>query len=300
MNDTLSGFVSIVGRPNVGKSTILNRLIGEKISIVSDKPQTTRTNIIGIYTENNAQIVFIDTPGIQSPKNKLGEFMSKEADNSVKDTDLIICVTDTSNYIGKKDKKIISDLEQIKNIPKILVINKIDTILRENVLPLIKMYNDTKIFEEIIPLSAKTGSNMQELINVIIPYLKNEPWYYPDDAITDAPIKSIVSEIIREKVLMYTTEEIPHGIMVIINSMHRRKDNVTDIAAIIYCEKESHKSILIGKGAHKIKGIGMSARKDIETLIQTPVNLKLVVRVKHNWRDNERLIKNFGFDKKEF
>lgn len=300
MNDTLSGFVSIVGRPNVGKSTILNRLIGEKISIVSDKPQTTRTNIIGIYTENNAQIVFIDTPGIQSPKNKLGEFMSKEADNSVKDTDLIICVTDTSNYIGKKDKKIISDLEQIKNIPKILVINKIDTILRENVLPLIEMYNDTKIFEEIIPLSAKTGSNMQELINVIIPYLKNEPWYYPDDAITDAPIKSIVSEIIREKVLMYTTEEIPHGIMVIINSMHRRKDNVTDIAAIIYCEKESHKSILIGKGAHKIKGIGMSARKDIETLIQTPVNLKLVVRVKHNWRDNERLIKNFGFDKKEF
>lgn len=300
MNDTLSGFVSIVGRPNVGKSTILNRLIGEKISIVSDKPQTTRTNIIGIYTENNAQIVFIDTPGIQSPKNKLGEFMSKEADNSVKDTDLIICVTDTSNYIGKKDKKIISDLEQIKNIPKILVINKIDTILRENVLPLIKMYNDTKIFEEIIPLSAKTGSNMQELINVIIPYLKNEPWYYPDDAITDAPIKSIVSEIIREKVLMYTTEEIPHGIMVIINSMHRRKDNVTDIDAIIYCEKESHKSILIGKGAHKIKGIGMSARKDIETLIQTPVNLKLVVRVKHNWRDNERLIKNFGFDKKEF
>lgn len=300
MNDTLSGFVSIVGRPNVGKSTILNRLIGEKISIVSDKPQTTRTNIIGIYTENNAQIVFIDTPGIQSPKNKLGEFMSKEADNSVKDTDLIICVTDTSNYIGKKDKKIISDLEQIKNIPKILVINKIDTILRENVLPLIEMYNDTKIFEEIIPLSAKTGSNMQELINVIIPYLKNEPWYYPDDAITDAPIKSIVSEIIREKVLMYTTEEIPHGIMVIINSMHRRKDNVTDIDAIIYCEKESHKSILIGKGAHKIKGIGMSARKDIETLIQTPVNLKLVVRVKHNWRDNERLIKNFGFDKKEF
>lgn len=300
MNDTLSGFVSIVGRPNVGKSTILNRLIGEKISIVSDKPQTTRTNIIGIYTENNAQIVFIDTPGIQSPKNKLGEFMSKEADNSVKDTDLIICVTDTSNYIGKKDKKIISDLEQIKNIPKILVINKIDTILRENVLPLIKMYNDTKIFEEIIPLSAKTGSNMQELINVIIPYLKNEPWYYPDDAITDAPIKSIVSEIIREKVLMYTTEEIPHGIMVIINSMHRRKDNVTDIDAIIYCEKESHKSILIGKGAHKIKGIGMSARKDIETLIQTPINLKLVVRVKHNWRDNERLIKNFGFDKKEF
>lgn len=300
MNDTLSGFVSIVGRPNVGKSTILNRLIGEKISIVSDKPQTTRTNIIGIYTENNAQIVFIDTPGIQSPKNKLGEFMSKEADNSVKDTDLIICVTDTSNYIGKKDKKIISDLEQIKNIPKILVINKIDTILRENVLPLIEMYNDTKIFEEIIPLSAKTGSNMQELINVIIPYLKNEPWYYPDDAITDAPIKSIVSEIIREKVLMYTTEEIPHGIMVIINSMHRRKDNVTDIDAIIYCEKESHKSILIGKGAHKIKGIGMSARKDIENLIQTPVNLKLVVRVKHNWRDNERLIKNFGFDKKEF
>lgn len=300
MNDTLSGFVSIIGRPNVGKSTILNRLIGEKISIVSDKPQTTRTNIIGIYTENNAQIVFIDTPGIQSPKNKLGEFMSKEADNSVKDTDLIICVTDTSNYIGKKDKKIISDLEQIKNIPKILVINKIDTILRENVLPLIEMYNDTKIFEEIIPLSAKTGSNMQELINIIIPYLKNEPWYYPDDAITDAPIKSIVSEIIREKVLMYTTEEIPHGIMVIINSMHRRKDNVTDIDAIIYCEKESHKSILIGKGAHKIKGIGMSARKDIETLIQTPVNLKLVVRVKHNWRDNERLIKNFGFDKKEF
>lgn len=300
MNDTLSGFVSIVGRPNVGKSTILNRLIGEKISIVSDKPQTTRTNIIGIYTENNAQIVFIDTPGIQSPKNKLGEFMSKEADNSVKDTDLIICVTDTSNYIGKKDKKIISDLEQIKNIPKILVINKIDTILRENVLPLIEMYNDTKIFEEIIPLSAKTGSNMQELINVIIPYLKNEPWYYPDDAITDAPIKSIVSEIIREKVLMYTTEEIPHGIMVIINSMHRRKDNVTDIDAIIYCEKESHKSILIGKGAHKIKGIGMSARKDIENLIQTPVNLKLVVRVKHNWRDNERLIKNFGFDKKDF
>ena len=300
MNDTLSGFVSIVGRPNVGKSTILNRLIGEKISIVSDKPQTTRTNIIGIYTENNAQIVFIDTPGIQSPKNKLGEFMSKEADNSVKDTDLIICVTDTSNYIGKKDKKIISDLEQIKNIPKILVINKIDTILRENVLPLIEMYNDTKIFEEIIPLSAKTGSNMQELINVIIPYLKNEPWYYPDDAITDAPIKSIVSEIIREKVLMYTTEEIPHGIMVIINSMHRRKDNVTDIDAIVYCEKESHKSILIGKGAHKIKGIGMSARKDIENLIQTPVNLKLVVRVKHNWRDNERLIKNFGFDKKEF
>lgn len=300
MNDTLSGFVSIVGRPNVGKSTILNRLIGEKISIVSDKPQTTRTNIIGIYTENNAQIVFIDTPGIQSPKNKLGEFMSKEADNSVKDTDLIICVTDTSNYIGKKDKKIISDLEQIKNIPKILVINKIDTILRENVLPLIEMYNDTKIFEEIIPLSAKTGSNMQELINVIIPYLKNEPWYYPDDAITDAPIKSIVSEIIREKVLMYTTEEIPHGIMVIINSMHRRKDNITDIDAIIYCEKESHKSILIGKGAHKIKGIGMSARKDIENLIQTPVNLKLVVRVKHNWRDNERLIKNFGFDKKDF
>lgn len=300
MNDTLSGFVSIVGRPNVGKSTILNRLIGEKISIVSDKPQTTRTNIIGIYTENNAQIVFIDTPGIQSPKNKLGEFMSKEADNSVKDTDLIICVTDTSNYIGKKDKKIISDLEQIKNIPKILVINKIDTILRENVLPLIEMYNDTKIFEEIIPLSAKTGSNMQELINVIIPYLKNEPWYYPGDAITDAPIKSIVSEIIREKVLMYTTEEIPHGIMVIINSMHRRKDNVTDIDAIVYCEKESHKSILIGKGAHKIKGIGMSARKDIENLIQTPVNLKLVVRVKHNWRDNERLIKNFGFDKKEF
>lgn len=293
-----SGFVSIIGRPNVGKSTLLNSLVGEKIAIMSDKPQTTRNQIKAIYNDDDHQIVFLDTPGIQKPQNKLGNYMMKVSNSAMKDTDLIMFVADDSKYIGGKDKAIIESLRDNKTI-KILVINKIDKLKKEELMEIVKMYSDLGVFDEIVPVSALKGTNNNTLINVLTKYLPYGPMYFPADMITDQPEKVLISEIIREKLLKYTEQEIPHGIAVDIESFKKRKDkDIVDIEAIIYCEREAHKKIIIGKEGRKIKGIGKSSREELEMMLGSKVNLQLWVKVKDNWRDKENFIKSFGYNDK--
>lgn len=298
-NQHKSGFVSIIGRPNVGKSTILNWIIGEKVSIVSNKPQTTRNRISGIYNDEDCQIVFLDTPGMQNPRNKLGKYMLKASTSTMKDTDLIMCVVDTSSYIGRMDKNIMEQLKHTSNT-KILVINKMDQIPKEEALKIISMYDVLGIFDEIIPVSALKGDNMDSIVPTLQKYLTYGPKFYPDDVATDQTLKVMISEIIREKILLYTDEEIPHGTMVQIERLKEREDKeIVDIDALIFCERSSHKKILIGKDGRKIKGIGMAARKELEAMLEKQVNLSLWLKVKENWRDNENYIRNFGFDEKE-
>ena len=293
-----SGFVSIVGRPNVGKSTLMNNVVGEKIAIMSDKPQTTRNTIQAVYTDEEAQVVFLDTPGIHKPKNKLGEFMVKSATDAFKNVDLVLFVVDESKKIGPGDRKIIDDLKNIKT-PVVLVLNKIDQLNEEELFDLMKMYNAEGVFEQIVPISALKGRNINELLKVIKSHLEEGPQYFPDYMITDQPERVLVSELIREKVLHYIHDEVPHGVAVEIERMKFRKDqNIVDISAVICCERPSHKGIIIGKNGRKLKGIGKAAREDMELLLGTKTNLQLWVKVKENWRNSQNYISNFGYNDK--
>ncbi|HBI93123.1 MAG: GTPase Era [Terrisporobacter othiniensis] len=293
-----SGFVSIVGRPNVGKSTLMNNVIGEKIAIMSDKPQTTRNTIQAVYTNEDCQIVFLDTPGIHKPKTKLGEFMVSQATDAFKNVDVVLFVVDESKKIGPGDKKIIEDLRNIKT-PVVLVINKMDLIEEADLFNLMKLYNEEGIFKEIVPLSALKGRNVKELLKVIEGYLEEGPKYFPDYMITDQPERVLVSELIREKVLHFVHDEVPHGVAVEIERMKFREDkNIIDISAVICCERSSHKGIIIGKNGRKLKGIGKSAREDMELLLGAKVNLQLWVKVKENWRNSQNYISDFGYNDK--
>ena len=293
-----SGFVSIVGRPNVGKSTLMNNVVGEKIAIMSDKPQTTRNTIQAVYTDEEAQVVFLDTPGIHKPKNKLGEFMVKSATDAFKNVDLVLFVVDESKKIGPGDRKIIDDLKNIKT-PVVLVLNKIDQLSEEELFDLMKMFNEDGVFKQIVPISALKGRNINELLKVIKSHLEEGPQYFPDYMITDQPERVLVSELIREKVLHYVHDEVPHGVAVEIERMKSRQDKeIVDISAVIYCERDSHKGIIIGKNGRKLKGIGKSARADIELLLGSQANLQLWVKVKENWRNLQNYVSNFGYTEK--
>ena len=292
-----SGFVSVIGRPNVGKSTFLNALIGQKISAISDKAQTTRNIINIIYTEDYMQVVFLDTPGIQQPKNKLGDYMLKISESALNDVDAITYIVDCSPTIGKLDSYIIEKLQEVSaNIPIILLINKIDQIPKEGLLEIINMYNKIGIFKEIIPISALKNDGIKQYINSLRDYLKEGPQFYPEDMITDKSERFVVSEIIREKALRNLKEEVPHGIAVTIESMKERKNkDLTDISATIYVERAAHKKIVIGENGKMIKKIGIDSRKEIENLIDSKVNLKLWVKVNQKWRDEEKGLNKFGY-----
>ncbi len=295
-----SGFVTIIGRPNVGKSTLMNQLIGQKIAITSKKPQTTRNRIQTVYTDNSrGQIVFLDTPGIHQAKNKLGEYMVHVAENSLRDVDVILWLVEPSNYVGAGEQHIVKQLEKAK-LPVIFIINKIDTVEREKILEYIDTYRKIYDFDEIIPVSALRGTNLSDVIDSIYKYLPYGPMFYDEDTVTDQPKRQIVAEIIREKSLHALEEEVPHGIAVVIESMKdRKKGNMTDIEATIVCERESHKGIIIGKGGAMLKKIGSNARFEIERLLERKVNLKLWVKVKKDWRDSDSLMKNFGYRKED-
>ena len=293
-----SGFDSIVGRPNVGKSTLMNNVVGEKIAIMSDKPQTTRNTIQAVYTDEECQIVFLDTPGIHKPKNKLGEFMVKSATDAFKNVDLVLFVVDDSKKIGPGDRKIIEDLRGIKT-PVILVLNKIDKLEESELFELMQLYSNEDLFKAIVPISALKGRNVNELLKVIGNYLQEGPKYFPDYMITDQPERVLVSELIREKVLHYLNDEVPHGVAVEVERMKSRQDkDIVDISAVIYCERDSHKGIIIGKNGRKLKGIGKSAREDMELLLGSKINLQLWVKVKENWRNLQNYITDFGYNDK--
>lgn len=300
-NQLKSGFVTIIGRPNVGKSTLMNHLIGQKIAITSKKPQTTRNRIQTVYTDTDkGQIVFLDTPGIHQAKNKLGEYMVNVAESTLKDVDVILWLVEPSNYIGAGEQHIIKQLEKA-NLPVILIINKIDTVEKEKVLEYIDTYRKVYDFDEIIPVSALRGNNLDDVIDTIFKYLPYGPMFYDEDTVTDQPERQIVAEIIREKSLHALDEEVPHGIAVTIESMKKRKGQkgIIDIDATIICERDSHKGIIIGKGGAMLKKIGSNARYEIERMLDSKVNLRLWVKVKKDWRDSDSLMKNFGYRKDE-
>ncbi len=290
-----SGFVTVIGRPNVGKSTLLNKVIGEKISIISDKPQTTRNQIKLVHTEEDAQIVFLDTPGMQNPKNVLGEYMLKMSRSTLEEVDVVTYMVDESLSIGAMDSQIIEELKEIST-PIILVINKIDQLKKEELDRLIEKFEKMDLFKAIIPISALNDENITEYINTLKDLLPEGPQYFPEDMITDQPERFVVSELIREKALLFLDEELPHGIYVSVEKMKKRpKKSMVDIDANIYCEKDSHKGMIIGKGGKMLKKIGVAAREDIESLLDTKVNLQLWVKVEKNWREKEGKVKYFGY-----
>ena len=294
-----SGFVTIIGRPNVGKSTLMNRMIGQKIAITSNKPQTTRNRIQTVYTDmDRGQIIFLDTPGIHKAKNKLGEYMVNVAEKTLNEVDVVLWLVEPSNFIGAGEQHIIEQLSKVST-PVILVINKIDTVKKEELLGFIDTYRKEMDFDEIVPVSALKKENTDELIKCIMKYLPYGPAFYDEDTVTDQPQRQIVAEMIREKALRCLDEEIPHGIAVTIEKMKWR-GNIVDIEATIICERESHKGIIIGKQGSMLKKIGMNARKDIENMLESKVNLQLWVKVKKDWRDSEFLLKNFGYNQKEY
>ena len=294
-----SGFVTLIGRPNVGKSTLMNHLIGQKIAITSKKPQTTRNRIQTVYTCEQGQIIFVDTPGIHKAKNKLGEYMVNVAERTLSEVDVILWLVEPTTFIGAGERHIAEQLKKTKT-PVILVINKIDTVKRDEILLFIDTYRKICDFAEIVPASALKGQNLQEVIDVIFKYLPYGPQFYDEDTVTDQPMRQIASEMIREKALRSLDEEIPHGIAVYIDRMEERKGgHIMDIDATIVCERDSHKGIIIGKGGAMLRKIGSLARKDIEEMLEMQVNLKLWVKVKKDWRDSDFLIKNFGYDKKD-
>lgn len=292
-----SGFAAIVGMPNVGKSTLLNALAGQKIAIISDKPQTTRNKILAIHTTDTEQIIFTDTPGIHKPHNRLGEYMVNVATGSIRDTDVVILVVDATKKIHDTERSI-AESAAGTGAPCILAINKIDLVEKENLLPLIADYSSICNFAEIVPMSAKKNDGIDILLNNICSYLPEGPQLYYDDAVTDQPERQLAAEIIREKLLWLLDKEIPHGIAIEIEKLQEKK-NLTSINAVIYCEKASHKGIIIGKNGDMLKRVGELARKDIEKLLGTKVYLGLWVRVKSDWRNNNYLLKNFGFTETE-
>ncbi len=299
MNQFKSGFVTLIGRPNVGKSTLMNQMIGQKIAITSKKPQTTRNKIQTVYTDmDRGQIVFVDTPGIHKATNKLGEYMVNVAERSITDVDVVVWLVEPSDFIGAGEKHIAEQLNKVKN-PVILAVNKIDMVKKEDLIRFVDKYSKIYDFAEIVPVSAKTGDNVSELLDTLFKYLPYGPMYYDEDTVTDQPEKQIVAEIIREKSLHALDEEVPHGIAVMIDSMKVRKGSrIMDIDATIVCERESHKGIIIGKQGAMLKKIGSNARFEIEKLLDLKVNLKLFVKVQKNWRDSDIQMKNFGYDKK--
>ncbi len=292
-----AGFAALIGRPNVGKSTLMNCLIGQKIAITSKKPQTTRNRIRTVYTSEEGQIVFVDTPGIHKAKNRLGDYMVNVAERSLKEVDVILWLVEPTDYIGAGEQHIIEQLKKV-NTPIILVINKIDTVKREQLLGYIETYRTRLDFAEIVPVSALKRDNTEVLLQQIMKYLPYGPAFYDEDTITDQPTRQIVAEIVREKVLRNIDEEIPHGVAVTIEAMKYGK-KLVEIEATIICEKESHKGIIIGKGGAMLKKIGTLARPEIEELLERHVNLQLWVKVKKDWRDSDFLIKNFGYNSKE-
>ena len=295
-----SGFVALIGRPNVGKSTLMNTLIGQKIAITSNKPQTTRNRIQTVFTDERGQIVFLDTPGIHKAKNKLGEYMVKVSTRTLRDVDMVLWLVEPSTFIGEGDEHIFEILSSV-NIPVILAINKMDSLKqKEDLLEVIAKYSSRMQFAEVVPVSALKGTNTDKLLDIIFKYLSEGPMYYDEDTVTDQPIKQIAAELIREKALRFLQEEIPHGIAVEIDTFnYRDSGDMVDIEAAIVCEKDSHKGIIIGKGGSMLKRIGTAARKDIEGLLESRVNLKLWVKVRPKWRDSDVQMKNFGYNPKD-
>lgn len=290
-----SGYVAVVGRPNVGKSTLLNRIIGEKLSAISDKPQTTRNKIQMIYTDEKMQVVFLDTPGIQTPKNKLGNYMLNVSESSLRESDVITYIVDTSEEIGRLDTYIIETLKKLNGeVPIILLINKIDELEKEKLLPLISMYSELNLFKEMIPVSALKGDGINIYMDEVYELLEEGPMYFPDDMITDMPEKFIVSEIIREKALLNLEEEVPHGVAVSIDTF-KEKDKLIEIDATIYVERDSHKGIIIGRNGSMLKKIGTSARLELEKFLGKRVVLNLWVKVEKNWREKDAKVKYFGY-----
>ncbi|MBQ6806723.1 MAG: GTPase Era [Lachnospiraceae bacterium] len=292
-----SGFATLIGRPNVGKSTLMNCLIGQKIAITSNKPQTTRNRIQTVYTSEEGQIVFLDTPGIHKAKNKLGNYMVNVAERTLSEVDVVLWLVEPTNYIGAGEQHIIEQLKKTKT-PVILVINKIDTVKKEEILLFIDTYRKQMDFAEIVPVSALKGDGTDDLLSCIMKYLPYGQPFYDEDTVTDQPIRQIVAELIREKALRCLEDEIPHGIAVTIEAMNFRK-HIVDIDATIVCERDSHKGIIIGKQGQMLKKIGSKARPDIEDLVESQVNLKLWVKVKKDWRDSDFLLKNFGYNPKD-
>ncbi len=292
-NNYKSGFCAIIGMPNVGKSTLLNTIAGQKIAIISDKPQTTRNKILAIYSETGMQIVFTDTPGIHNPHNKLGEYMVKMANESMRDTDVILFVVDATKGIRDMEREIAKNIDKI-GIPCILVINKVDAVKKEELLPMIADYSSINDFEAIIPISAKENDGVDSLIATISDYMEEGPMFFDEDMVTDQPEKAIAAEIIREKMLWLLDKEVPHGIAIEITKM-KEKNKITEIYATIYCERKSHKGIIIGKNGDMLKRIGTMARADIEKMLDKKVYLELWVKIKTDWRNSDFLIKNFGY-----
>lgn len=293
--DFKSGFVALVGRPNVGKSTLMNHLIGQKIAITSEKPQTTRNRIQTVYTDSRGQIIFLDTPGIHKAKNKLGEYMVNVAEGTLKEVDVILWLVEPSTFIGAGERHIAEILGKVKT-PVILVINKIDTVKnQENVLTYMEAYRNVCDFAEIVPVSALKDKNTNKMTELIFKYLPYGPQYYDEETVTDQPMRQIAAELIREKALRLLEEEIPHGIAVTIESMTERKNGMFDIEANIVCERDSHKGIIIGKGGGMLKKIGTAARIEIENLMGAKVNLQLWVKVRKEWRNSELYMKNYGY-----
>lgn len=294
-----SGFVTLIGRPNVGKSTLMNHLIGQKIAITSDKPQTTRNRIQTVYTDERGQIIFLDTPGIHKAKNKLGEYMVSVAEHTLKEVDVVLWLVEPTTFIGAGERHIAEQLQNVKT-PVILVINKTDTIKnQEEILEFISAYKDVCSFAEIVPASALKDKNTDLMLDLIYKYLPSGPQYYDEDTVTDQPMRQIAAELIREKALRLLSDEIPHGIAVTIEKMTERKNGMMDIEATIICERDSHKGIIIGKGGAMLKRIGSAARREIEGLMDTQVNLQIWVKVRKEWRDSELYMKNYGYNGKE-
>lgn len=296
-NDFKSGFVTLIGRPNVGKSTLMNYLIGQKIAITSNKPQTTRNRIQTVLTTDEGQIVFVDTPGIHKAKNKLGEYMVNVAEKTLNEVDVVLWLVEPTTFIGAGEQHIAKQLQRVKT-PVILVINKVDSVKREEILPAIAAYKDIYDFADIVPVSARSGDNTDELLRVIMKYLPYGPQFYDEDTVTDQPERQIVAELIREKALHSLQDEIPHGIAVAIDRM-KMQNKVMHIDATIICERDSHKGIIIGKQGSMLKKIGSTSRYEIERMLDCKVNLKLWVKVKKDWRDSEFLMKNFGYREEE-
>ena len=291
--------MTLIGRPNVGKSTLMNHLIGQKIAITSEKPQTTRNRIQTVYTDERGQIIFLDTPGIHKAKNKLGEYMVNVAENTLKEVDVILWLVEPTTFIGAGERHIAEQLSKIKT-PVILVINKIDTVKsKEEILTFIAAYKDILNFAEIIPVSALKEMNIEDVKSSIFKYLPAGPQFYDEDTVTDQPMRQIAAELIREKALRMLDDEIPHGIAVVIDQMKERSNGIIDVDATIVCERDSHKGIIIGKGGSMLKRIGTAARMEIENLMDTKVNLKLWVKVRREWRDSDMYMKNYGYNPKE-
>lgn len=294
-----SGFATLIGRPNVGKSTLMNHLIGQKIAITSNKPQTTRNRIQTVYTSDEGQIVFLDTPGIHKAKNKLGEYMVNVAERTLSEVDVVLWLVEPTDFIGKGEQHIAAQLKKAK-VPVILIMNKIDMVNKAELPRFMENYRELCDFADIIPVCALRGINMDKVIRAIFKYLPYGPKFYDDDTVTDQPQRQIAAELIREKALRCLEEEIPHGIAVSIEKMTERRDGmIMDIEATIICERDSHKGIIIGKGGTMLRRIGSQARKEIEKMLEMQVNLQLWVKVKKDWRDSDFMIKNFGYDKKE-